>query len=94
MFKNIKEDFAIIDHPLKKQMAKLLSVTENTINFLPESSSKFNQILKKTKKTATINLINKNKEYNLQLLTYAGAPIILECSSETSYLVLRSIDIV
>ncbi|NDG53695.1 MAG: hypothetical protein EBY39_11835 [Flavobacteriia bacterium] len=94
MFKNIKKDFANIDHPLKKQMARLLSMTEDTINFLPDTSDRFNQILEKAKKTATINLISKNKEYNLQLLTYAGAPIVLESSSETSYLVLRSIDIV
>ena len=94
MFKHLKEDFVDIDHPLKKQMANLLSMTEDTLKFLPESSNKFNQILEKTKKTATINLRSKNKEYNLQLLTYAGAPIILECSSETSYLILRSIDIV
>lgn len=94
MFKHLSQELIDVDHPIKKQMANLLSMTESNIKFLPETSDKFDQVLGQTKKTATINLRSKNIEYNLQLLTFAGAPIILECSSETSYLVLRSIDIV
>ncbi len=94
MFKNLIEDFIVVDHPLKKQMADLLSMPENGIRFLSESSKSFNRVLKKSKKAATVNLRSSNKEYNLQLYTHDGAPIILDDSSETSYLVLRAIDIV
>ena len=94
MFRNLKEDFITVDHPLKKQMARLLSMPEDGIRFLPENSKSFNRVLKNSKKAATVNLKSSNKEYNLQLYTHAGAPIILDNSSETSYLILRSIDIV
>ncbi len=94
MFKCLQEDLVIIDHPLKMQMAKLLSMPEEDIRFLPAHSNSFNRVLKSSKKAATLNLKSNNKDYNLQLLTYAGAPIILDSSSETSYLVIRSIDIV
>ena len=94
MFKSLIEDFVDIDHPLKKQMASLLSMPEEDIRFLPESARSFNRVLNNSKKAATVNLRSGNKEYNLQLYTYTGVPIILDSSSETSYLVLRSIDIV
>ena len=94
MFKSLIEDFVDIDHPLEKQMASLLSMPEEDIRFLPENSKSFNRVLNNSKKAATVNLRSGNKEYNLQLYTYAGAPIILDSSSKTSYLVLRSIDIV
>ena len=94
MFKSLEEDLVIIDHPLKMQMAKLLSMPEEDIRFLPDHSKNFNRVLKSSKKAATLNLKSNNKDYNLQLLTHAGAPIILDSSSETSYLVIRSIDIV
>lgn len=94
MFKSLQEDLVIIDHPLKMQMAKLLSMPEEDIRFLPDHSKSFNRVLKSSKKAATLNLKRNNKDYNLQLLTHAGAPIILDSSSETSYLVIRSIDIV
>ena len=94
MFKSLQEDLVIIDHPLKIQMAKLLSMPEEDIRFLPDYSKSFNRVLKSSKKAATLNLKSNNKDYNLQLLTHAGAPIILDSSSETSYLVIRSIDIV
>ena len=93
MFKSLIKDFVAVDHPLKKQMAKLLSMPEECIRFLPSNSKSFNRVLKNSKKTATVNLKSINKEYNLQLYTHAGAPIILDSSSETSYLVLRAIDI-
>ena len=94
MFKNLKEDFITVDHPLKKQLASLLSMSEDDIRFLPENTKCFNRVLKNSKKAATVNFKSSDKEYNLQLYTYAGAPIILDSSSETSYLVLRAIDIV
>ena len=94
MFKSLQEDLVIIDHPLKMQMAKLLSMPEEDIRFLPDHSKNFNRVLNSSKKAATLNLKSNNKDYNLQLLTHAGAPIILDSSSETSYLVIRSIDIV
>ena len=94
MFKNIKKDLVDLEHPLKKKMASLLSTEEANIKFLPKNSNNFNQIVENSIKAATINLKNKNKEYNLQLHIYAGAPLILECSGETSYLAIRTIDIV
>ena len=94
MFKNLITDFVSVNHPLKKQMASLLSMPENDIRFLPENSKSFNRVLKNSKKAATVNLKSSDKEYVLQLYTHAGAPIILDSSSEISYLVLRAIDIV
>ena len=94
MFKSLQEDLVIIDHPLKMQMAKLLSMPEEDIRFLPDHSKNFNRVLKNSKKAATLNLKSNDREYDLQLFTYAGAPIILDSSSETSYLIIRSIDIV
>ena len=94
MLKSLQKELVIIDHPLKMQMAKLLSMPEDDIRFLPDHSNSFNRVLKNCKKAATLNLKSNNEDYNLQLLTYAGAPIILDSSSETSYLVIRSIDIV
>ena len=93
MFRNLIEDFITVDHPLKKQIASLLSMTEDDIRFLPENAKRFNRVLENSKKAATVNLKSSNKEYNLQLYTYAGVPIILDNSSETSYLIFRSIDI-
>ena len=94
MFRNLTKDFIAVDHPLRKQMASLLSMPEDDIRFLPEYAKSFNRVLKNSKKAATVNLKSSDKEYNLQLYTFAGAPIILDSSSETSYLVLRAIDIV
>jgi len=94
LLKSLKEELITINHPLKMQMAKLLSMSEEGIRFLPEYSKSFNHVLKSSKKAATLNLKSDDREYDLQLFTYAGAPIILDSSSETSYLVIRSIDIV
>lgn len=93
MFKKYKEDFLDVDHILKSQMAKMFSLPEEDLKFLPKTSMGFKKILDKSRKIATANFIKDNNRYNLELYTCAGIPLILDTTCETSYLVIRTLDI-
>ena len=93
MFKKYKKDFIKVDHVLKGQMAKLFSLSEDDLLFLPQNSEGFANILNKSKKTAIVNFLRKGNKYDLELYTYLGRPLILDTTCDTSYLVIRSIDI-
>ena len=94
MLKNYRQEFIDIDHNLSSQMSKLLSMDINDIKFLPQTSKAFEIIKSQAKKSATINFVKDNIKYNLELLTYFGVPLILDDTTNISYLVIRSIDIV
>ena len=93
MFKKYKEDFLDIDHILKSQMAKMFSLPEDDLRFLPKTSKGFRKILDKSRKIATANFMKDNNRYKLELYTCAGIPLILDATCETSYLVIRTLDI-
>ena len=93
LFKKYKEDFLDIDHILKSQMAKMFSLQEEDLRFLPETSEGFERILDKSRKIATANFTKDYNRYNLELYTCAGIPLILDTTCETSYLVIRTLDI-
>ncbi len=93
MFKKYKEDFLDINHTLRSQMAKMFSLPKENLRFLPETSEGFRKILDKSRKIATANFTKDNNKYNLELYTYAGIPLILDKTCETSYLVIRNLDI-
>ena len=93
MFKKYKEDFLDIEHILKSQMAKMFSLSEDDLRFLPKTSKGFRKILDKSRKIATANFMKDNNRYNLELYTYAGIPLILDTTCDTSYLVIRILDI-
>ncbi len=94
MFKNLNKDFVYIDHNFKGQISKLFSLSEEELRFLPQTSNHFKKILGKSKKIGTINFIKEKVNFAFELYTYANMPLILDRSCETSYLILRSIDIV
>ena len=93
MFRKYKEDFLDIDHILKSQMAKLFSLPEDNLRFLPKTSSGFRKIINKSRKIATANFTKDDNRYNLELYTCAGIPLILDTTCDTSYLVIRTLDI-
>ena len=93
LFKKYKEDFLDINHILKSQMAKMFSLPKENLRFLPETSKGFRKILNESRKVATANFTKDNNKYNLSLYTYAGIPLILDETCETSYLVIRNLDI-
>lgn len=93
LYKKYRKDFIKVDHVLKEQMAKLFSLPEDNLLFLPQHSEGFRNILNKSKKTATVNFISEGTKYNLELYSYSGRPLILDVTFDTSYLVIRSIDI-
>jgi len=93
LYKKYREDFVKVDHVLKGQMAKLFSLPEDDLLFLPQHSKGFQNILSKSKKTAGVNFISEGTKYNLELYSYAGRPLILDVTCDTSYLVIRAIDI-
>ena len=93
LFRKYKEDFLDIDHILKSQMAKMFSLPEDNLRFLPKTSKGFRRILDKSRKIATANFTKDDNRYNLELYTCAGIPLILDTTCETSYLVIRTLDI-
>ncbi len=93
MFRKYKKDFLDIDHILKSQMAKMFSLPEDNLRFLPKTSEGFRRILDKSRKIATANFTKGDNRYNLELYTCAGIPLILDTTCDTSYLVIRTLDI-
>jgi len=93
LFKKYKEDFVEVDHVLKGQMARLFSFPEDDLLFLPQHSKGFKNILEKSKKTAIVNFLKEGNKYNLKLYSCDGRPLILDTTCDTSYLIIRSIDI-